>query len=336
MIARNTTCYKTAGTETFRLASSAYFGQIGGNLQNLEKSARSLYIPDAGKIFVQVDQSGAEALIVAYLCKDGPLRWLFQHGIKPHVYVALKLFHMQLKKERPELAGTIDEALKTDIPKLKSLPSWKKLDSLIKDTDNWEYSKRYYYLAKQTCHASNYKIGPGKFQIQLLAKSGGKVVISKRDAEYFIGTYTGEIFPQIPAWWRETEDTIMKTGMLRNLQGFPRIITESINEKTFKELYAFVPQSTVGTITNLAVVNMYKFIQCQSLPWDILANTHDSYLVQCPIGVERIVASKMKEFIEQELTSPRGEKFRMRSEAQAGYNWAPWKKGKNEKGLVEI
>ena len=336
MIKRNTTCYKTAGTETFRLASASLFGEIGSNLQNLEKSSRALYIPDAGKIFVQVDQAGAEALIVAYLCKDGPLRELFKHGIKPHVYVALKLFHPQLRKEKPELKSVIDAALECPINKLKTLTDWKKLENLIKDTDNWEYSKRYYYLAKQTCHSGNYRIGAAMFQMNLLAKSGGKVVISKNDSEYFIGHYTGAIFPQIPAWWMDTESQVTKNKVLRNLQGFPRIITEPINEKTFKELYAFVPQSTVGTITNMAVTDLYHYIAGNKLQWDILANTHDSYMTQCPVGEEVECARVMKLFIERELKSPSGELFRMRSEAQAGYNWAPYKKGKNEKGLVEL
>ena len=65
---RNTTIYKLGGTETFRASSSKWFGR-GTNLQNIEKSMRQLYWADDGKVLVQVDQSGAEALIVSYLCE---------------------------------------------------------------------------------------------------------------------------------------------------------------------------------------------------------------------------------------------------------------------------
>ena len=74
---RVSTYYNVSGTKTFRLASKAIFGIYGTNLQNWEKSLRKLIIPDDGYKFVQVDQSGAEALVVAYLCKHGNFRDLF-------------------------------------------------------------------------------------------------------------------------------------------------------------------------------------------------------------------------------------------------------------------
>src|SRR5690242_10436940 len=89
---RNTTQYKIAGTKTFRLSSSKALRRWGGNLQNIEKSMREIYEPDPGKIFVQVDQSGAEALITAYCCEDGQYRELFKNGIKPHSYLGMHLF----------------------------------------------------------------------------------------------------------------------------------------------------------------------------------------------------------------------------------------------------
>src|ERR1017187_6230228 len=89
---RNSTTYKIAGTTTFRLSSSKILGKCGANLQNVEKSMRQMYIPDKGKIFVQVDQSGAEALIVSYLCEKGNFRELFLNNVKPHVFVALHVF----------------------------------------------------------------------------------------------------------------------------------------------------------------------------------------------------------------------------------------------------
>lgn len=67
---RSSCTYKISGTKTFRLSSSKILGHWGENLQNKEKGMRVMYIPDDGKIFVQVDQSGAEALIVAYLCRN--------------------------------------------------------------------------------------------------------------------------------------------------------------------------------------------------------------------------------------------------------------------------
>jgi len=341
---RSSCTYKISGTKTFRLSSSKIFGKWGGNLQNIEKSMREIYIPDDGKIFVQVDQSGAEALIVAYISQAGKFRTLFENNVKPHVYVALMLFKdIWPKKMRQHKLITaddkfdIDEIIRTPITELKKHPLWRNLDAVIKDSDNWALTERYYYLAKQTCHSGNYGITPPTFRMNVLEKSGGKIVISKDEAERFILTYQA-LFPEIFRWHDTLKRQVEQTKMLFNLHGHPYTITQPfILESQWKELYAWIPQSTVGEITNIAYAWLQEYIEQEKMDWDILANTHDSYLVQCPIGEELACSIKMKEFIEQEFTSPiDGVKFQMRSEAQAGFNWSPAKKDKNPDGLKEI
>lgn len=337
---RNTTLYSIPGTNTFRLASKQLFKnwptQCGSTLQNLEKSLRKIYIPDDGKIFVQVDQSGAEALIVAYCCRPGRYRDLFIHGIKPHVFVAIHMFHKELKKKSPELSGVIDKALNTEIRDLKSIEGWKALDKLIKSSDNWPAQERYYYLAKQTCHSANYSIKARTFILNVLEKSGGAIVLTRRQGEDFLAIYRN-LFREIVEWWYRVQAEIRKNGCLRNLFNFPRAVTSYVREEDFKEWYAFIGQSTVGSITNIAVTNFQNYIEDQNKRWDILANTHDSYMAQCPIGEESECAKIMKQFIEIKMKSPfDGVEFQMRSEAQAGFNWMPCHPEKNPDGLKEI
>ena len=50
----------------------------------------------------------------------------------------------------------------------------------------------------------------------------------------------------------------------------------------------------------------------------------------------KATSEKMKEYLERDLVSPRGEKFKMRSECSVGRNWAKYKKDKNEQGLRAI
>lgn len=642
---RNTTQYNQAGTITFRRSSSSIMMNFitkerrGTNLQNIEKDARHIYKPDEGKIFCQDDQSGAEALIVAYLCKNGNFRSLFLNNIKPHVFVALHLFAAIWDKKINEFSKdiriNIDEFLKSDISGLTSIAGWNDLDRLIKSSDNWPVSERYYYIAKQVCHcvsddtevltpsgwkiissakynndkiacfdtntrnikfetpalwyqykhkglmylleqdelnqlvsedhiipywannkfyackvqhllnqsslrvpnagfyiggdislsdtdvqllvaiqadgyitgknnvrfrlkkerkierlksilnrtqyifeerkadvteiylynvsnlisrfcnnkqwgpwllnltksnlelliselkfwdgtyeeqslykreayfskykqnadwiktichlvgkqgtlnksndvlqplytiginnrqfsrvekiykidydgyiycpsvtthyflirrqgkisitgnSSNYGIKPPTFRLNTLEKSRGKIIISKQESERYLLFYHS-LFPEIEEWHRDVVRQLELTRTLYNLFGFPRVFTGVINDSTIKEAYAFVPQSTVGCITAQAYVALQNFIESNKLDWDILADTHDSYLVQCPIGEEIECCNRMRAFMEQDLVSPRGEKFKMKSEASCGYNWAPYKKGKNEQGL---
>lgn len=335
---RDSTTWVITGTKTFRLGSRKILSTFGGNLQNIEKSMREVYIPDEGKIFVQVDQSGAEALIVAYLSEAAAFRQLFIHGVKPHVYVALHVFKDIWKKKMIGVQGfDIEVILKTPIQALKSNPFWRDLDLLIKDSDNWSIDQRYYYLAKQTCHSANYGIEAPTFRMNILEKSGGKINISKEDAERFLLVYHA-MFPEIQGWHRQLKRQVEQTHMLYNLHGHPYTLTSyTIQESHWKELFSWIPQSTVGMITNVAYSKMQAFIEEMKLDWDLLTNCHDSYLLQCPVSEMNLCAAKGKEFMEQEFTSPADEvKFKMRSEVQAGFNWNVFKKDKNPMGLKEI
>lgn len=651
---RDSCTWKISGTKTFRLASTKILKTYGGNLANIEKSQREIYIPDDGKMLGQRDQSGAEALKVAYLCEAGAFRQLFIHKIKPHVYVALHVFKDIWKKKMRDIVGDIpinfDEILSTPIQALKSSPYWKELDHLIKESDNWSMSERYYYLAKQTCHScvdgktmvltragwklisevasvgllteeiaiydkgeirfeipkvwnkmsitdtmyqfdgdeinqlvtgnhrviyssnkslyekqaknahllgrlsiptsgnyiggqinlpdwqikllvaiqadghwcmseaafsqehlpkvifrfkrkrkidrilsilkesgyrftnslfsygvtcitvfdmqdtlqhfkgvkqwgswllnlsknnlelfvdelkywdgtyeesfqhkreayftmnkynaswvktvchlvgkqgtrnqtqdkmfvvginnrkfsivkkkkridswtgdvycpsvssgmflinrqgkisvtgnSNYGIEPPMFRMNILEKSGSKIVISKEDSEHFLMTYHA-IFPEIKEWHRRLKRQVEQTKVLYNFFGEPYQITSySVMESQWKELYAWIPQSSVGELTNRAFAEGQTFIEKNKLDWDLLINGHDSIVGQFPISELKDFERESAIWLEKEFESPvDGTKFRMRSEFQAGMNWAPFKKDKNPLGLKEI
>ena len=315
---RNTTGYKLAGTETFRISSAKLLGKWGGNLQNVEKYLRKIYIPDDGKVFVQVDQSGAEALVVAYLTREGRFRQLFKVGIKSHVYVALCLFSDVWQAKLPHLK--IDEYIACPIATLTTLPGWKELDKLIKSSDSWPSAERYYYMAKQVCHSANYSIGANEFALNVLKNSEGQIALSSLQAGTFLAKYNS-LFPEIKQWHLDIQLALKMTRTLRNLQGFPRKFYGPLNDKTYKEAYAFIPQSTVGTITNIAVTRLQNYIEAEGLAWDLLTSTHDSYLVQCPESDASEASRIMREFINQRLVNARGEEFFMRSEASIGKNW---------------
>jgi len=332
----------------------------GQNLQNIEKSMREPYEPDGFskeliakcsywlgtgdlsvfteeelvflRVFVQVDQSGAEALIVAYDSEPKDYRQLFIHGIKPHIYVAAKLFVEQWKVKAREYNlnisdSTIDKIVTAKIHELKSIPEWKEFSNLISDSDNWALTERYYYLAKQTVHSANYDIQWSTFRMNILEKSGGKIVIDKKQAEFFLQMYRG-LFPEIPESNERIKRQVEETGIIYNLFGMPYKITlYDPPESKMKEFYAWPRQSTVGEITRIAFSNEQAYIEQNNKQWDLLADTHDSTLTQCPlIDVKECIRVK-QECMNQRLVSPvDGVEFNMKSEAQVGFNWAPQKK----------
>ena len=319
---RVTTAYNLAGTTTYRLASRRLLNRWGTNVQNFPKDLRKLFIPDEGKVFIQVDQSGAEALVVSYLCTEGNFRSLFLHGIKSHVYVALRLFADVWSSE---MGHSVDEFCTAPIDKVATLKGWADLDKVIKSSDGWSAEKRYYFISKMVCHASNYGMKPPTFRLNLLQKSEGKVSISLPEAKRFLNTYH-ELFPEIQLWHRETVNTLRRDGILRNLFGYPRVFTAQVEESMYKEAYAFVPQSTVGTITNLTFSKMQQKIEdpndkLSSMNVDIVQNNHDSVLIQCPPEHADYVAKETVDVMNCDLVSPRGERFKMKSEACIGDTW---------------
>ncbi len=299
------------------------------------------------KLFGQIDQAGAEALIVAYYCRPMKFRELFLNGVKPHVFIALHNFCMEFKIKSPLMADLIDRALITQIPALKKLDGWKALDSLIKGSDNWPAAERYYFIAKMICHALNYGMRAPTFQINVLEKSEGKVILDRATAEAYCGKYH-ELFPEINWWNMETKETVLRDGRIYNMLGFPLTFHDP-DESDMKDVVSAGPQSTVGCITHIAYTHEQLLLEasngyrkkfndlpsevtyvldtygCKPRKWDLLNNSHDSYMTQCPIGEESEMCKIKQYFMNQNLVSPRGEKFQMRSEAQIGFNWSPAK-----------
>jgi len=341
---RDTGQYIISGTNTFRLGCRKILSSLhdtplinyGGNRQNIEKSMRRIWVADNGYKLLQRDQAGAEALIVAYLCLDGNYRALFRNGIKPHTFVALHVFKEQFKRYYDPIK--IDIACNTKIDDLKKLDFWKELDKLIRSSDKWHHNERYYFIAKKIVHASSYGMGANKYRMSVLEESGGMVVLSKLDAEYHLMVFF-KLFPEIHTWHSKIYEQVKKHKELRNLFGFPFKFTGFIDDSMIREAYAFIPQSTVGSITNIAVTEMQDYIENNNKNWHILNNSHDSMLVEAPDNDKDIEECSliMKQFIEKEFISPIDKvKFKMRSGLAIGYNWADYDENKNKEGLKEV
>lgn len=340
---RSTGQYIISGTDSFRLSCRQMFqsklktplNNFGGNMQNIEKGMRQIYIADEGYSFVQVDQSGAEALIVAHLCRAGKYRELFQHGVKPHTYLAMKLFWKEWVKEGFSEKDMLI-AMATPIPALKTLSFWKALDGMIRGSDNWPSHKRFYHMAKKTIHAGSYGMKGNTFRLQLLLESGGQMVLTAAQADAFLEGFHKE-FPEIREWHSRVYQQALMTKQLRNLFDYPLNITGFVDKDDFKDLIAWAPQSTVASITRQAYIKLQALIETERLDWHLLADTHDSYMSMVPIPQIKEAARQKRHFIEIELESPYDKtKFRMRSEAQAGGNWSPYKEDKNPDGLKEV
>ena len=118
---------------------------------------RGLVRPHPGCVLVQVDQSGAEALIVAYIAPPGRYRDLFIHKVSPHVYFGLFAFPEVWKAE---LGFDITYLHGLPIAAVKGDSRWGEISRCIKASDNNPPNRRYYYFQKQINHCvkAGYKV----------------------------------------------------------------------------------------------------------------------------------------------------------------------------------
>jgi hypothetical protein len=327
-VPRINTAWLVGGTETFRNKSRKLFKTYGTNLQNLSDNVSRILIPrDENHVFVSADCAGAEALIVAYLCRAANFRMLFNVGIKPHVFVALHLFADHWRKIYDR--NIISAMLSSDPANLYSIPSWKEVAKTIKNHE------RYYFIGKKACHSFNYRKMPSTFIYDVLKESEGKVVLTKQEAERIHSVYH-RLFPEIEEWHREIDYILRKTRTLYNLYGYPNKFYGIFTDKFFREATAWVPQSTIGCLTNIAFCNLQWFIEENNLDWDVVLNKHDSIMADVPKEESSIACEIIKASLEQELISPRGEKFTMKSEVSVGRNGGKYNAIDNLEGLKEI
>lgn len=310
---RFTTAYNLGRTTTMRLGSRKLLRRWGGNSQNFAEELRSIVVPDPGKILVQADQSGAEALIVAYLCRDGQYRDIFKCGINPHCFLGLHLFYKQFSAE---LGYDLKGYTQLPAKELVKESRWDEIAKCIKASDGWPI--RYYFIAKQGNHSLNYDARARMFRLNTLLKSEGTVAMTTEEAEKVVQTRS-TLFPEIHSWHNEVVAEIRQKGIIRNLFGHPRVITGHIDESIYKEYYAFTPQSTVGQITNYAIVEIQK----QNVEGiDVLVNTHDGALLQCYPKQKELAGRMLSKAFNRELISPRGEHFSMKSDLKwSETNW---------------
>jgi len=131
------------------------------------------------------------------------------------------------------------------------------------------------------------------------------------------------MFFEIPEWHLETAARVKSARLLRNLFGYPRIFTGSLDEQDLKKAYAFVPQSTVGTITNLTFTEVFNALASEPRYHDcsIVQNNHDSVLVQGPEELMPELTKLVQGSMNRKLVNHRGEEFQMKSSASITDSW---------------
>jgi DNA polymerase I-like protein with 3'-5' exonuclease and polymerase domains len=272
---------------TGRFSSSKNpFGE-GGNLQNVAERHRSGFIPDPGYDIAYVDKMQAESNVVAHISGDEAYIEAHNSG-DVHTYVTRLVW--------PGMPWTGD--LKKDKLIAKQLPEWDNVPG-----------HDFRFQAKRVQHGSNFGLTPPG--IAMIAHIPQKEAYKAQEA-YF------NAFPGIRTWQYSIYAKIANHEPLINLLGRTiNLFGRPDDPHTKKQALAFIPQSTVADLLDLAMLLVWDEYDPRDI--NLLAQVHDALLLQYLSGRIDIIEALQKRMV---IPLPvLGRTMRIGVEGAVGKNW---------------
>lgn len=287
--------YIVAGTVTGRRSSRANAFGLGTNHQNIAKHSalgkrlRGAFIARPDKIFVSCDQVQAEDWIVQGLIADisGDRRGLDEllKDLDRHARLASFIFNLPL-------------------------------DQCGKDTPQR-------YMGKKTRHAGNYGM-QGKRMSVILANEG--FAVSEKLCDGFLYRFH-QYDPGIQKVFHAyVEKTLRDTRTLHNLFGRERMFFGlrpfGSNADIFREAYSYIPQSTVGDNTGLAL----QYCEENALPTSyVVSDTHDALTMESDDNIDAVwdATQLLARAFDRVITFPNGLTVKIPIEFEIGYDSHP-------------
>lgn len=322
--------YNPRGTKFGRLSSSKTIFGTGTNQQNLPQEFKKFLVADPGYIFWEVDKRQAEWVVVAYLSGDANMIQVVQEGRDTHLHTASLMFNcpVELLKREDELIGH-----STDADYIRDLrladPELERYSNTLPRTMSGRQ------CGKKSNHGLNYDEGYVKFAlINEMDQSEAKR----------IHTMYHLIYPGIGVWYDSVKRQLQKDRTLTNCFGRKVRFMDSWGPDLWKAAYSMIPQSSVVDSLNQGMVKIYNddyLCSPQGCNIDLLAQVHDSILLQVPLDVMADISKftyirdQVYQYISPNL-SYSGRTFQLATDSKIGVNWGAYNKETNPLGMREL
>lgn len=264
--------FNIAGTISYRFSSSENAFGSGLNFENIPTdetgkrkvkpvpgqqlmsipNVRTMFIPDEGYEFFDLDLNRADLYVVVWEADDDDLRRAMALDLDLHLVNACDLF---------EIKGIPYEELQENHPNYKD--HRKKIGNLKRQQ------------AKQGVHAVDYGVGVYKLAITL--------GITRHEADRFIRRWLGA-HPGIETWHRRTEAALKKFGFIENCFG-ARLY--QMGRMDLPEALGWLPQSVVSGVINRILVAVDASEQAGETKIQLLNQVHDSLAGQYPLHLRQ-------------------------------------------------
>ena len=289
--------YKVTGTETGRRSSQENCFGFGTNGQNIPKHThlgllfRECLRARPGHIFIEGDQKGAEDWLVQGIIVDqgGTCDGLndLLSGTNRHAKLAARLFNLDQR----------------EVKKYKGAG------------EKYEIQ---YYCGKKTRHAGNYGMAADRMSIVLLVEAG--LNMPPAYTSWLLKQFHS-IEPDIQGKFQAyVEHELNTTRRLVTPLGRERVFFDlrpgSNNADTYRTGYAFIPQSSVGDNTGMAICELVEG------GYPVIQDNHDAITLEVLDNDEAILDGirALERAFDREMRFPNGTTVKIPIEFQVGYN----------------
>lgn len=239
------------GTETGRMSCGLDAWGNGFNAQTMTDYVKQMieWPETDDRVFVEIDLRQAESRFVAYDAAESTLLQMLERDDDIHSHVAAEVFACSV-------ADVLTDSKRTDIPK--------------------NQTKR--QLGKKSGHGANYSMGVATFIDSCLKEMD--LVLTKQMASNTLEAYH-KLFPGIRKWHARIRDTVYRERKLTNPIGRVRYFYGRMDDNTYREAYAYRPQSTVPDIANHLMLHLKARRTEGAFDFALHLQGHDSVLLSC-------------------------------------------------------
>jgi len=322
--------YNPRGTKFGRLSSSKTIFGTGTNFQNLPQDFKKFLVADHGYCFLEVDKRQAEWVVVAYASGDANMISAVEEGKDVHVHTAELMFHASAEviKYEHKLVGHF-----TDSDTIRTLRLNDEFVSQGMVGSQWPRTMSLRQCGKKSNHGLNYDEGYKGFAMIN--------EIDEKEANRIVNMYH-TIYPGIRIWYESIKRSLQKDRTLTNCFGRTVRFLDAWDRDLWRAAYSMIPQATVVDSLNSGMVKIYndnELCGTGGYNMDVLAQVHDSILLQVPITFLAKFYDSITDKI-TDYTSPmlsyNGRDFKIASDYKVGLNWGGYNKDKNPNGMVEV
>ena len=228
-------------------------------------------------MLLEFDLGGAEWFVTAFAAREPNMIAVYRSGKSPHPVTGHRVSGLSEEMVIAEDKmfkrlglGTnpidIESARKQHMPEILKA-SWYPRTMSIRQA------------AKKMNHGLNYRLGYKTYAL--------KNEIEEREAKRIVELYRTKAYPGLgvstagnPCWYDRIDKTIRDTRTLTNCFGRKCYFQGALDDSTFRDATAFIPQSTVFDATTKAMRSLVDDESPEFEPAELLVQGHDSLLTQ--------------------------------------------------------